>query len=254
MAEQHRLLRPNPFAGDTGEIEPELAKAFAQPLANRATAVVAALTTGRVVLPISPHAQPADIAALTAGKLPVADEATTESGCASELELNSSIPEVAYPGGATALPVFSSAAQLASWGGEYRPLLLKTRAAAALALQRYDGQMVLDPQSSQQTWLGRSVTVAWITEMPWIAPWADPELASYLANIAEIDQAVAVEVHAGLQGAAVIQLGVPPASAARQMLLAAVQKITTALGEDTYLKARFDVVEIRPETLESSVD
>lgn len=253
MEDLHRLLRPNPFANDTGQIEPELADALAQPVTKRAEAVVVALAEGRIVLPISPHAQPADITALRAGKLPVSKNAESESSCASELDLSLSIPEVSYPGGATALPIFSSADQLAQWDSIYRPLLLKTRAAAALSLQRYGGQMVLDPQTSHQIWLGRSVTVSWITEMPWVSPWSDPELANYLAETADISAAVVLSVHAGAQGATIVQVGIPRALAERQVLQDAVQKVAIALAEDTYLKARFDVVEIRPEILESSI-
>ena len=54
-----RLLRPNPFPGDMGEMSPDMAAAQANPDPGASLkGIVAALAAGRVLVPALPHEHP----------------------------------------------------------------------------------------------------------------------------------------------------------------------------------------------------
>ena len=54
-----RLLRPNPFSGDLGEMSADMAEALAAPdPGSSIKGIVAALTDGRVLVPALPHEHP----------------------------------------------------------------------------------------------------------------------------------------------------------------------------------------------------
>lgn len=100
MVDFERLLRPNPFAGDDGGVQPQMASALAlTDAAERQEALVAALATGRVFVPVQAHAHPGYEDGSVVSHVPSRpnEEALEE---ASELT-------VPAPGGLRAMPVLA---------------------------------------------------------------------------------------------------------------------------------------------------
>ncbi|QTG74712.1 SseB family protein [Trueperella pecoris] len=235
----NRLLNPQPFAGDLGDITDELAAAYAEPNRRRTVAIVEAL--GRVLVPVLPHAHPGRDGAGVAGH-------EGRSGKTDPLECpDEDLVRVAFPGGKQALPIFSSARALAEWNPTARPVPLEVSKVASAALQRGQGVMVLDPDSEQTTWLGRSATAALASGTAWTAPWEDPSIASrILAGVdGELPGLAGLCLEPGRAGAAVVVVELTE-QVDREQAANIAHTLMAVMGSDPYVKARLDVVELRP--------
>lgn len=243
MVDFERFLRPNPFAGDDGEVQPRMAAALAlTDPAERQEALVAALATGRVFVPVQAHAHPGyedgAVASHTPSPNPNA-EALEEAG-----ELT-----VPAPGGLRAMPVFSSAAALAKFDPQARPLPVLGRNAAAQALM-HTGLLAVDPVgeglSPADDFLGRSAVVAIASNEAWVAPWIDPQIPMRLRSALTACEAVQdVMISAVPQG--VVRIAVVIADhVGIEGAQDAVTRVARALVHDSYLKAHLDLVEILP--------
>ncbi len=243
MVDFERFLRPNPFAGDAGEVQPQMAAALAlTDPAERQEALVAALATGRVFVPVQAHAHPGYEDGAVASHTPSPNPNAEALEEASELT-------VPAPGGLRAMPVFSSAAALAKFDPEARPLPVLGRNAAAQALM-HTGLLAVDPvddgSSLAGDFLGRSAVVAIASNEAWFAPWIDPQIPMRLRSVlAGCEAAQIVTVSAGRQG--VVRIAVVISEFVGKVgAREAVTRIAWALSHDPYLKSHLDLVEILP--------
>ncbi|MFY9263671.1 MAG: SseB family protein [Actinomycetaceae bacterium] len=226
MAEPTKFLADNPFAGDLGELKPELAAAFEAPADQRVEAIVAAL--GRVIIPVLPHAHPG------AEKDP--------DGCP-----DSDLLQVDFPGGRQATPVFSSAEALATWNPNARPVPMAIQQVAVAALKTGTGLITLDHDQDTCTWLGRTAVIALAVEGPWRAPWADLEIPRRISEKigGELAGFHGVAIKPGQRGESIVEIAINPGASDAEMMNI-VQTVAAVIGSEEYVRARLDLVELRP--------
>ena len=112
-----RLLRPNPFSGDLGEMSADMAEALAAPdPGSSIKGIVAALTDGRVLVPALPHEHPGRTE--DGGIAEHVSEPDPTAGAVAEAATLS----VRIPGGRFAMPVFSCAERLVACYPGARPI------------------------------------------------------------------------------------------------------------------------------------
>lgn len=187
------------FEGDSGEASPELTAAVAAlraiaaeataaataeahwdavaRLANAHTAVIAALATSRVLVPMLAEA---------------GDLGVTPDGKVVEKSQELSIVAVAAPDGRTVLPVFSSVAAMTGWNDTARPIPVPAPQAAVAAAQEEHDLIVLDAGSPELVYgVRRPAIAALALGEPYLPAWADPEVAAAFESSAESEPDVA---------------------------------------------------------------
>ena len=242
-----RTFKPNPFAGDDGSAKPATAAALALPTnAERLAAVVAALRTERVLVPVVAHEHPgrADDGAVAAHVSRKSDDPAGDA-CAS-----AAMVSVRTPDDRAALPVFSSAEAMKRWNPDARPVPVEGARAAQAAVVETDGLLVLDPAGEAPVLVGRPAVVALATEEPWVAPWADDDLAASLVRLlAPVGGLVGVRLEPGRTAETRVLLAVR-AGASKDRVATAVGAAHGLLGQDPVLRARVDSLEITPVRVE----
>lgn len=235
-----RLLQPNPFSDDDGTVPPDLAAAFAKPEHLRTAAIVAAL--GRVLIPVLPHAHPERGADGTVSEHVAAASSEDPSTCPDD-----ELMRVEFPGGRVALPVFSSGLALQAWNADARPVPISVAKVAKAAIQRADGVLTLDEGAPHMTWLGRSAVAALASGTDWIGPWDDPEITDRIIEGygGPVPGLVKLAIEPGARGTAVVVLYVVT-GVSRESVFNMVQTVSAVIATDKYVKARLDLVEIRP--------
>ncbi|QRV01471.1 SseB family protein [Arcanobacterium phocisimile] len=230
------LLTPNPFAGDDGSLPRALKLAFEQPTAHRVEAIVSVLD--RVLVPVIPHAHPGRD---EHGKI------NDHQTAALDLQDEKTMLECqVIADNRKAVAVFSAVDALLSWNPEARPVPAGIESVALATLKHHGGQLVLDPGSDSETWIGRSAVISLATGGKWLAPWADDKISQKLAELGQhVAGADAIEIIPGMNGRSVIEIYLPAHTAVERVMVAA-QEVGRALELDPYLKARLDFVEIRP--------
>lgn len=128
-----RALPPSsPFGGDDGSAPAALAAALTQAdPAGRLAAVVEALRTERVLIPV-------------VARLDEMDEPGAH-GVAGEKSAHTAMVTVAAPDGRAVIPVFSGVAAMHAWRADARPVPVEGRRAALAAGTEAAGLLVLDP-------------------------------------------------------------------------------------------------------------
>ncbi|MDZ4351593.1 MAG: SseB family protein [Arthrobacter sp.] len=146
-------------------------------------AVVAALATARVFVPI--------LATL-------AEEGEGAHGLHADKQADMALVTLKAPDGRTAMPVFTSAAALAAWHPEARPVAVYAARAALSAVAEGAELLVLDPGSQVTFVVRRPAVWALAQQRDWTPSYADPELARSLGEAAVGFPAVRrVEIHPG---------------------------------------------------------
>ncbi|MDR7081541.1 hypothetical protein J2X01_000818 [Arthrobacter ginsengisoli] len=146
-------------------------------------AVVAALATARVFVPI--------LATL-------AEEAEGAGGLHADKQADMALVTLKAPDGRTAMPVFTSAASLAAWHPEARPVAVYAARAALSAVAEGAELLVLDPGSPVTFVVRRPALWALAQQRDWAPSYADPGLARSLGEAAAGFSAVRrVEIHPG---------------------------------------------------------
>ncbi len=263
MPDFERILAPNPFAGDDGSIQPAVKDALSKPVGERTESLVSALD--RVIMAVMPHAHPGilppeetevpvdpDSGAVPeeADAVPrgMAGIAPHQPAAADPLECpDEDLVRVPFPGGREAFPVFTSAQALAEWDPEARPVPVAIKNVAVAALKRGSGLITVNAESPSQMWLGRSAVAALASGTEWTAPWNDPEITARIdASIdGDLPGYAGVSIEPGERGVATVLVHVT-GKADREQVIAVVQTVAAILGSEEYVKARLDVVEIRP--------
>ncbi|MCF2706295.1 SseB family protein [Arcanobacterium haemolyticum] len=237
-----KLLRPNPFAGDDGCTAPELEGALnLENAGERIKAIVVALGTSRVFVPVHAHAHPGREA--DGSVSPHVNEPDPTAQALAEIAQGL----VPAPGGGIAMPIFSSAAALLAWDPSARPLPVLARNAAAQALLSA-GLLVLDPAQDAETYLGRSAVAAIGSGDPWIAPWEDEQCQVRLLPSRDLEQVASVDMKASSRGTVQVLVHMK-ATASKNHAYAAIEWLQRALIEDPYLRSHLDLVEIVPTRL-----
>ena len=146
-------------------------------------AVVAALATARVFVPI--------LATL-------AEEGEGAGGLQADKQADMALVTLKALDGRTAMPVFTSAAALAAWHPEARPVAVYAARAALSAVAEGAELLVLDPGSTVTFVVRRPAVWALAQQRDWTPSYADPELARSLGEAAAGFPAVRrVEIHPG---------------------------------------------------------
>ena len=146
-------------------------------------AVVSALATARVFVPI--------LATL-------AEEGEGAGGLHADKQADMALVTLKAPDGRTAMPVFTSAAALAAWHPEARPVAVYAARAALSAVAEGAELLVLDPGSAVTFVVRRPAVWALAQQRNWTPSYADPVLARSLGEAAAGFPAVRrVEIHPG---------------------------------------------------------
>ncbi|MDY5855358.1 MAG: SseB family protein [Arcanobacterium sp.] len=238
------LLKGNPFAGDDGAIDPSLVRAFEAPELMRTESVVEAFEQARVLVGAVPHPHP--------GRTP--DGSVAEHEIAPEpLAQPDGLIRVNFAPERQAYAVFSGVDAYNFFTKKYdisarvRPMPVRAVDAARLAITHGDGLLVLDPSTANQCWIGRSACAALAAGESWVAPWDDDALAEHImaALPSYLEGFDHVAVDPGENGAAFLTIHML-AGLAQDRVHAIVDAVTEVVASEPYVRARLDVVELRP--------
>ncbi len=157
------------------------------------TGVIAALATARVFVPIL--AQLAE-----EGEAVTRPPGDKQHGVElhGDKQADMALVTLKAPDGRTAMPVFTSAAALAAWHPDARPVAVYAPRAALSAVAEGAELLVVDPGSDLTFVVRRPAVWALAQQRPWTPSYADPELAQSLGGAAVGFPAVRrVEIHPG---------------------------------------------------------
>ena len=195
-AKMERLLAaPTPFASDDGSADPAVTAALEDTGLERhlrLDRLWAALTAGRLIVPVAAHALPGRGAA---GRADDSGRAgAPESGTRAE---DPAALAVDLPDGRTALPVFTSAAAMTAWRPDVRPVPVDPRRAARLAVLETDRLWILDP-GTRDLRLPRPAVVALAEGRDWTPSWRnEPVQADIAARLDAVEGVVGVAFEPG---------------------------------------------------------
>ena len=131
--------------------------------------VVAALATARVFIPIVAQ---------------LAEEVETDHGLHADKQADMALVTLKAADGRTALPAFTSAAALAAWHPEARPVAVYAARAALSAVAEGAELLVLDPGADVTFVVRRPGVWALAKQHGWTPSYNDPELAGEMARAA----------------------------------------------------------------------
>ncbi|WP_426998861.1 SseB family protein [Pseudarthrobacter sp. N5] len=132
-------------------------------------AVVASLAGARIFVPIVAQ---------------LAEDAEGVDGLHADKQADMALVTLKAPDGRTALPVFTSAASLASWHPEARPVAVYAARAALSAVAEGAELLVIDPGSDVTFVVRRPAVWALAKQQPWLPSYADPDLAVAMCSAA----------------------------------------------------------------------
>ncbi|MFC7405389.1 SseB family protein [Georgenia alba] len=245
-----RNLTSHPFAGDDGAVRPEMAEALAKPWPEQVVAVVDALRSTRVIVPVVAHEHPGTdpdghVRAHAAEKFRTGDR----SG---DAMASASLVSVRTPDGRAAVPVFSCVQTLATWDAAARPVPVEGVRAALSAVQDADSLLVLDPGNDVTVLVPRPAVWAVARQQPWTPSWADPELPDLAVEaLRGITELVGVRLEPGERAELRVRLAVR-AGLDADTLHDAMARASRALGEHPVLRERVDSLELAPTRVEAT--
>ncbi|UNX56006.1 SseB family protein [Georgenia sp. TF02-10] len=239
-----RTLRANPFAGDDGACQPAMAAALALAEPERLPAVVEALRTTRVLVPVLAHEHPGTD---DGGRVREHDPHRFRSGDRSgDAMASAALVSVRTPDGRSAVPVFSSVPALQRWDDGARPVPVEGTRAALAAVGESDSLLVLDPGDPAPVLVPRPAVWAVAKQQPWTPSWADPDLPGVVAAaLRGVTELVGVRLERGTGAELRVVLAVR-AAVTRPAAQAAVARASQALAADPVVRERVDSVEIVP--------
>jgi hypothetical protein len=245
-----RSFSPNPFAHDSGEIDPILGASLAAfheildrdpeqrtqaDVAGAWTRCVESLGRARVLSPLIAEA---------------GDYGLSESGAIVEKTQELSVPQLEGPDGRAVAPVFSAVDAMARWNPQARPIPVEG-ARAALAAASDGLALVLDPGSPGTRIFRRSALAAAATGDAYLAPWVDEEVRSgFAALLGEYSEIVVHRVVCGdptqtLAGPeVVVVLGLVP-GLNQDAVAALVERISSRFASHPIIAQRCDGVGLK---------
>lgn len=220
-----RELPRGDFAGDSGEAHPGLRRALTT---GGERDVMRHLAGARLLVPV----------AAVAGE-------TTEAvdGHLADKEADMAVVLLEHPDGRTALPVFSSMADLAAFDSSLRPVPVEAIRAAQAAVTEKADLMVLDCASEQAFEVRASMVWALTQQREWVPAEEDPFVAAAVGRVCAGHEEVAEHALAAgsPDGQGILQVGLTlvPGLDEEQ-----VQQLVTGIAEelatDGELRARID--------------
>ncbi|MDO4887141.1 MAG: SseB family protein [Actinomycetaceae bacterium] len=238
-----RLLRPNPFAGDTGQMSEPMRRAMDLPERGpRLKAIVAAIADGRLLVPALAHEHPG-----RAEDGSVADHASEPDPTGDAVAAASTL-SVRIPGGRFATPVFSCVERLAACYPQARPIPVLGRNVAAQALLS-NGTLALDPHDPSGRGaiaVARGAVAAIAAGETWRAPWEDLGiLAEFERALAQAGQRAKLAFRVTANG--ILRLIVEiPAGLDDRAAYSVVETVVQAAEGSAGLRTHLDIVEIVP--------
>ncbi len=232
-----RTFSASPWSGDDGTAPPSFLAAHAAFRAGTAgpEAVVDALRPVRLLVPL----------------LAELGEAGEHDGRRVEKQAELALVTVAGPDGRRVLPAFASAAAMAVWNRQARPVPAPARQVALGAAADGTELVILDPGSPTQFGLRRSALEALARDLPWAPPWTDRGVVTALREPALREPAVVgSEVGTGdptatLEGAEVLVV-IELASALEPAELdALLERVRDAWTADAAVRDRVDSLAVR---------
>ncbi|MCU1532029.1 MAG: hypothetical protein JWO49_1600 [Arthrobacter sp.] len=163
--------RVHSFEDDDGTADAGYLAALAALVAGAGNeaGVVASLAAARVFVPILAQ---------------LAEEGEGAAGLHADKQADMALVTLKAPDGRTAMPVFTSAASLAAWHPEARPVAVYAARAALSAVAEGAELLVLDPGSGLTFVVRRPAVWALAQQRPWTPSYDDPELARSLGAAA----------------------------------------------------------------------
>jgi hypothetical protein len=230
---------PSPWAGDDGSAPPAYTAALAAFRAGEAgvEAVVDALRDVRLLVPLL-----ADLA--EAGK--------TSAGLVHDKKAELALVTVAGPDGRRVLPAFSSAESMAAWNRDARPVPAPARQVALGAAG--DGtELVVIDAATDRFGLRRSALEALARDLPWTAPWRDPEVGRAIRRAVADEPVVTTarvatdDPRASLDGAELLVTVVLHETLDRQEVAELMARVQRRWTEEPVVRARVDSMTVRLE-------
>ncbi|WP_147916616.1 SseB family protein [Ruania zhangjianzhongii] len=235
-----RSLPPTPmFAGDDGSTDPLLARALAAGDGiERLQAVVAALATARVLVPVVSYveerAEPAEH-----------EIHGTTVELAGEKSASAAMVTLATPDGRAAIPVFSGMDALRAWRADARPIPAEGVRAALAAVSDADGLLVLDPGGPVTVPVPRPAVWALAQQRSWVPAAQDPAVAEAIGRtLAAVPGVSGSTVQPGADAELRIVLHLPP-GLTREQVQQIVQHAGEALAAEEMVAERVDSLQFQ---------
>ena len=222
---QGRELPTGGFGGDTGEADPALLRALTT---GGEAEVVDRLAGARLLVPV---------------KAVAGETAEGEPGVVADKEADMAVVLLEHPDGRTALPVFSSMADLAAFDGSVRPVPVEAARAAQAAVSEQADLMVLDCASEHAFEVRSSMVWALAQQRAWLPAHEDPFVAESVARVVATREEITEHaLGAGVpdgQGVLQITLTLVPGLGEEQVR-SLVTGVAEQLATDGELRARVD--------------
>jgi hypothetical protein len=234
-----RAFEASPWTGDDGTAPAMYTEALAAFHAGQAgvEVVVEALRRVRLLVPLLAE---------------VGEVGETASGHAFDKRAELALVTVAGPDGRKVLPAFSSAAAMQAWDPAARPVPAPARQVALGAAS--DGtELVVIDAATARFGLRRSALEALARDLPWTAPWRDPEVGRAIRAAVAGEPAVTTarvatdDPGASLDGAEVRVVIVLHETLDRQQVAELMARVQRRWTEDPIVRARVDSMTVRLE-------
>lgn len=200
------------------------------------SAVVDALRSARLLIPLIALA---------------GDEGVNEHGVTVDKTQELAIVTVEGPDGRSVLPAFTSVAALSTWNPTARPVPAEARRVAIAAAGESTELLVLDPGSETEFGIRRPALWALAQDLPWVASYADDEVAEAFLRPTSDEQSVASVTVAASSASArlsgpelVVELGLRP-GLDRDALAALLARLQSAWASDEIIATRVDSMAVR---------
>ncbi|ROR74195.1 SseB family protein [Bogoriella caseilytica] len=243
-----RHLKPNPFSGDDGAIQPAMAAALAlESRPQRVVAVVAALRETRVLAPIVAHEHPGTDE--HGNPKPHAADTFRLGDRSGDAMASANLVSVRTPDGRSAVPVFSSVDALQAWDATARPVPVEGARAALAAVQESDSLLVLDPGNELTVLVPRPAVWAIARQQPWTPSWEDPEVTHAATQaLRGLTELVGLRTEPGDRSELRIRLAVR-ADVTPERLREVLNAASQALSNDALIRERSDSLELAPQVM-----
>lgn len=169
-----RSFQGNSWAGDDGSCPAALAELLAESPLDLES-FVHALKTERLLIPL--------LATLGEGEI-------GPNGLMVEKSADLAIVAVETPDGKTAIPAFTSVAQMQAWKAEARPVPVDARKIALACASEGHERLVIDPAGSQVV-VRRPALAALAQGLDWIKPEYNPAVVGHAENVASSFEEIA---------------------------------------------------------------
>jgi hypothetical protein len=195
-----REFESNPWSSDDGTTPAPISELLARPQLNLSD-FMGALRDQRLLIPL--------VAALGEGEV-------GPNGLLVEKSADLAIVAVKTPDGKTAIPAFTSVAEMAAWKPEARPVPVSAPKVALACASEGHERLVINP-AGRTVVLRRPALAALAQGLPWVSPESNPKVVQLCKQAASgISEIFAVDVFSGdpennLASAELkIQLGLKP--------------------------------------------